>query len=379
MSRRLTPLTTTALATLAAAACALVLLATAPGAANAQTVTMGGGFAGVPPLTGGIALLVTTEDSAPAALANTLRDAGCQTVTVSTAPNAAWSSYVPGAPSFVNDDFPGTVRAGTPFAVRCLQAIPLIDPPNATYSLDGGPVTLTDGESATQAAPGSLTEIITELTIRQSYAYLDADGIADAASVLSYQPGGSGTFSYLSVVPTASPGPAPTVLLGDRINVQRLAAAHGVVTVTYLDRAIGQPFASVPTIEVTRRFRLEAGALVELGTGACEASNLDDVGSFVFVTSPTPGAQVLGSFAVTGCSRTFESTVNWRLLAQDGTELASGFTTGGGVDGADRFDFVVAYSGVTGPEVGNLEVFEVDASGGEGSPPPMAVIPLVLN
>ena len=75
---------------------------------------------------------------------------------------------------------------------------------------------------------------------------------------------------------------------------------------------------------------------------------------------------------------TFESTVNWRLLARDGSELASGFTMGGGVDGADRFSFTVTYTHSTAGEVGSLEVFEVDASGGEGAPPPRVVLPLVL-
>jgi hypothetical protein len=170
----------------------------------------------------------------------------------------------------------------------------------------------------------------------------------------------------------------PVVLLGDRVNVERLAAAHGEVSVTYLDRPLGVPFAAAPTVPVTRRFKLESGALVELGTGACEVNNLDDLGSFVFVTSPTPGAQLFSGFRVTGCSRTFESTVNWRLLDRDGVELASGFTSGGGVDGADRFSFTVTYTNPAGIEVGNLEVFEEDASGGEGAPPPRVVIPIVL-
>jgi len=42
--------------------------------------------------------------------------------------------------------------------------------------------------------------------------------------------------------------------------------------------------------------------LVELGSGSCEASALEDVGAFVFVTTPTSDAEVLGRFAVTGCS-----------------------------------------------------------------------------
>ena len=363
---------------------AVVLVFGPGGSASAQTpvpiaAPIGGGFSGVPPRAGGAGLLITTETSSPTGLANTLRDAGCETLTFASIDDGLWSSYVAGAPDFVNEPFPVLLASDTPFSVRCLEVVALVDPTNETFGLDGGDVTLTDGSSSVPAAPGSATQIITELTIRQSYAYLDGDVVADAATVVTQQPGGTGTFSYLSVVPSGTPGPAPVVFLGDRIIVQRLAAGNGQVDVTYLERQPGEPFAAAPTVPVTRHFKLEAGALIEIGAGACEASNLDDIGSFVFVTVPASGAQVLSGLDVAGCSRTFESTVNWRLLARDGSELASGFTMGGGVDGAGRFEFTVTYAGVTGPEVGNLEVFEVDASGGAGPPPPRAVIPLVLQ
>ncbi len=363
---------------------AAVVLLSPLGSVQAQTpvpisAPIGGGFSGVPPRDGGTALLITTEMSSATGLAATLRDAGCQTQTLSAIEGGLWSSFVAGAPDFVNAPFPVLLAANTPFSVRCFDVTPLVDPPSATYGLADGDVTLTDGVSSVPAAPNSATQIVTELTVRQSYAYLDGDAIADAATVIRQQPGGSGTFSYLSVVPSGSVGTAPTVFLGDRIIVERLAAGNGRVTVTYLDRSPGEPFAAPPTVPVTREFVLESGALVELGTGVCETTNLDDLGSFVFVTTPVPGTQVFSGFSVEGCSRTFESTVNWRLLARDGSELASGFTSGGGVDGAGRFSFTVTYSGVTTAEVGNLEVFEVDASGGEGPPPPRVVIPLVLQ
>ena len=98
------------------------------------------------------------------------------------------------------------------------------------------------------------------------------------------------------------------------------------------------------------------------------APELDAVGAFVFVTTPASGAEVFSGFAVTGCSRTFELTVNWRLLDRSGAEPTSGFTMGGGVDGPGRFAFTVEYD-VDERQLGHLEVFETDASGGEGFPP----------
>jgi hypothetical protein len=111
--------------------------------------------------------------------------------------------------------------------------------------------------------------------------------------------------------------------------------------------------------------------------GANPDGALDDA-AFVFVGSPAAGERVSPGFAVRGASRTFESTVNWRLLAADGRELATGHTTGGGVDGPGPFSFEVAYQ-VTERQIGHLEVFETDASDGEGRPPGRNVIPLVLQ
>jgi hypothetical protein len=113
--------------------------------------------------------------------------------------------------------------------------------------------------------------------------------------------------------------------------------------------------------------------------GACANADgaLDDA-AFVIAEAPAAGARVASGFAVSGCSRTFESTVSWRLLARDGRVLNQGFATGGGVDGVAPFGFTVPFS-VAEPQIGHLEVFEEDASDGEGFPPGRTVLPLVLE
>lgn len=108
-----------------------------------------------------------------------------------------------------------------------------------------------------------------------------------------------------------------------------------------------------------------------------EDGALSDV-SFVIATAPRPGDRVESGFAVAGCSRTFESTVNWKLKARNGTELASGHTQGGGVDGPGPFSFTVDYK-ADQRQLGHLEIFEEDASGGEGFTPGRTVLPLILK
>lgn len=103
-----------------------------------------------------------------------------------------------------------------------------------------------------------------------------------------------------------------------------------------------------------------------------------DEAAFVIATEPEAGERVESGFEVEGCSRSFESNVQWKLIARDGAVLASGYTQGGGVDGPGAFSFTVPYS-VDARQIGHLEVFAEDPSEGEGFPPGRTVLPLVLK
>ncbi|MPZ99675.1 MAG: hypothetical protein GEU80_10135 [Dehalococcoidia bacterium] len=329
--------------------------------AEAQAASVGS-FSGRVPLAGGIALLVTSETSTPAGLITTLKAAGCDPASLSVADDGGWDSYIAGAPAFVNAPFVAEVPGETPFAVRCAAVTPVVDVEAPPPALTSG-LTLPPGELTTGPARG--------------YGDLDGDGNVDAAMSLSHQPGGSGTFVYLHVIAGTSM-PAP-VLLGDRVIVERVSIAADEVAVRYLERLPGQPFAAVPTVPVTKRFTLQDGTLVPANLEAsCELDDIQETGAFVFVTTPFSGARVDSGFTVEGCSRTFESNVVWTLYDRQGNVLNSGFTMGGGVDGPAPFTFSVTHS-VSIQQVGRLEVFEEDASGGEGFPPPLNVIPVVLS
>ena len=100
--------------------------------------------------------------------------------------------------------------------------------------------------------------------------------------------------------------------------------------------------------------------------------------ALVIVNSPSPGAVLESGFEATGCSRTFESNVQWRLLGRSGEELASGHTSGGGVEGPAPFRFTADFD-ETERQLAYLEVFEEDASGGEGYPPPRVIVPVIIG
>jgi hypothetical protein len=115
------------------------------------------------------------------------------------------------------------------------------------------------------------------------------------------------------------------------------------------------------------------------GGGKNVCSNADGAltnAAFVFVVTPASGDRVSSGFEVSGCSSTFEGSLEWRLEARDGRTLAKGIGQGGGL-GPGPFAFTVAYS-LPAREIGRLLVFAPRVTK-EGFPPGGEVIPLVLD
>ena len=261
----------------------------APGDPPAATVPPPegrGGISTTPAIDGEVPLPTTTQDTETRWLLGALRDLGCDVRMLATRIDGQWAIYLVGAPAFVNSDFPREIPHGSPLFLRCDQSNPLLQPQHARYGIDGQTITLVSGLHRVPAAPGSASIETTRLTGHRSYSDVDGDGDTDAAVILTFHGGGSGTFSYLGVVAQGSDGPAPTVWLGDRIRVLGVAAAGGRVTVSYLDRAADEPFAAVPTVPRTRTFSLEDGQLTEF------SADVDPAGS---------------SYRIEGATRTLSS------------------------------------------------------------------------
>ena len=124
---------------------------------------------------------------------------------------------------------------------------------------------------------------------------------------------------------------------------------------------------------------LNAGCATPTSTVCSNADGALANAAFVIVDSPRSGERVRSGFQVSGCSRTFEGDVQWRLLARDGSTLARGFTNGGAVDGPEAFAPITVTYDITERQIGHLEIYEEDVSDGEGFPPGRNVIPLVLQ
>lgn len=138
---------------------------------------------------------------------------------------------------------------------------------DATYTIDGVPVTLNNGEASAPAAPGSASMAETKYFGNMVTGDLNGDGVPDAAFLLTQSGGGSGTFYYVVAALKTPAGYVGTnaVLLGDRIAPQTTELRPGgELIVNYADRAAGEPMTAKPSVGVSKYLQVQNGQLVEV-------------------------------------------------------------------------------------------------------------------
>ncbi len=135
---------------------------------------------------------------------------------------------------------------------------------NATYRIEGEPVTLKQGKFAKGDSP--LTGDFLKVEFKQAkFGDLDNNGIEDAAVIFAYSGGGSGYFYVLSAVRNhqGAPQEAASEMLGDRVVIKSLAIKSGVIMVTMITQGPRDSMAN-PTLKKTLKFKLAGNKLVQV-------------------------------------------------------------------------------------------------------------------
>ena len=137
---------------------------------------------------------------------------------------------------------------------------------NATYRINGTPVTLIDGVSVTETAPGSASKITTRYFGNEVRGDFNNDGTEDVAFLLTSDGGGSGTFYYVvaALMGIDSYQGTNAVFLGDRIAPQTTEFKDGKIVVNYADRKPNEPMTAIPSVGVSKYLKVENGMLVEI-------------------------------------------------------------------------------------------------------------------
>jgi heat shock protein HslJ len=172
---------------------------------------------------------------------------------------ATWFTRISRALFLIIFAFFGTASAGDVqgLAAKDLEGITIR---SAWFS--SGTVTLRNGEYRGPSAPGSATETVVRLTDRRAFG--PVNGKDAAAIVLVTDPGGSGMFYDLALLEMRPGGwaYADAVHLGDRVKVHSVGIKDNEIIVNMTVHGPGDAMCC-PTREVTRRFTVEAGHLVE--------------------------------------------------------------------------------------------------------------------
>ena len=139
------------------------------------------------------------------------------------------------------------------------------DPKNGTYIVDEMPITLVDGISDVESAPGSATHVITQYFGNEAKGDINADGKEDTAFILTQNGGGTGTFYFIVALLSGTGGYHGTnaIFLGDRIAPQTTEIRAGELIVNYADRKPSDPMTASPSVGVSKYITVKNGDLIE--------------------------------------------------------------------------------------------------------------------
>ena len=159
-----------------------------------------------------------------------------------------------GSNEFVGTPIVDTSGVSTPTNTTSVKS-DATSPKNATFTIEGQPVTLVNGTASTPAAPGSASMITTQYFGNEVIHDFDGDGRPDSAFILTQNTGGTGTFYYLVIALNTPRGyiGSSGYLLGDRIAPQTTEMSQNantpdVLVVNYADRKISEPFSVAPSV-----------------------------------------------------------------------------------------------------------------------------------
>ncbi len=126
------------------------------------------------------------------------------------------------------------------------------DPKNTTYIIEGQSVTLSNGFSEVESAPGSASKTITRYFGNEAYGDVDGDDDNDLVFLITQSTGGTGTFYYAAVAYRTSTGYklTNTFFVGDRIAPQstEIKEDSKEIHINFAERKKGEPMTAEPSV-----------------------------------------------------------------------------------------------------------------------------------
>jgi basic membrane protein A len=204
---------------------------------------------------------------------------------------------------------------------------------NGTYSSDWtatGTVTLVNGEYREQAAPGSASEIVVQMTQLVAFGDLTGNGSDEAAVILVTNGGGSGNFVDLAVMVNANGMPVniATLPLGDRTRINSIVIENGEVVIDMVTHGPNDPMCC-PTEPVVKYFGLKNVLVENIKSDEPLAPAVDAVGAYSATrpSASSPGIQLDLSLNPDGTVELISDYMNGQApIVQSGTWTSNGPT-----------------------------------------------------
>lgn len=154
----------------------------------------------------------------------------------------------------------------SPTGTPAETATPPTNYQNGTYLIEGHAITLVDGLSEVEIAPGSSSKSVTRYIGFYAAGDLNGDGKEDAVFLLTQDNGGSGTFYYVTTALSTELSYKGTngIFLGDRIAPLSTQIEDGRIVVRYKDRNPNDSFAVEPAVDFMRYFKVFNNSLSEV-------------------------------------------------------------------------------------------------------------------
>ncbi len=141
------------------------------------------------------------------------------------------------------------------------------DPKNATYVIDGQSVTLVNGISEVESAPGSSSKTTTRYFGNEAYGDVDGDDDNDAAFLITQDGGGTGLFYYVVVALRTPKGYqlTNTFFVGDRIAPQSTEIQEDAkeLHVNFAERRKGEPMSAEPSVGAVLLLKVTPDGVLE--------------------------------------------------------------------------------------------------------------------
>ncbi len=135
---------------------------------------------------------------------------------------------------------------------------------DAEYLIEGQRIKLMDGISEIEAAPGSVSKVVTRFFGNELFTDLNSDGRQDVVFLVTQEPGSTGTYFYAVAALNTARGYVGSdgYLLGDRIAPQSTEESRNsrhvdVIVVNYADRMPSDPMAAAPSVGKSAYLKLD--------------------------------------------------------------------------------------------------------------------------